>query len=375
MPDRHLTAHRHQRQRSAVDISRFLGRITLPTARQPGYLGLLLIVAAGVLVACAGAAEPPATVGAASSADAAETVEVAGLPTFVPSLTHTPLPPTATHTPTVTPSPTPTPVDTPTPTITPLPSPTPLLINEIPLDSIAVLSTGVRQHIRQIADRGRALSRDPNAFARIGGSVAATQHFMGRFDTGPYDLGPYADLQTAIDYYAGSFSRVGQGAKRGLTARAIFDPTWSDPEFCQPNETVLDCELRLQNPSVIFIVLGTNDIGNADEFEANTRLLVAKVIEQGIVPILATKADRYEGSDDRNNAIIRQLAADLRVPLWDFDLIAGTIPGRGMGSDNVHLTLYDQYDYTVERALQRGYGVYNLTALMMLDAIRQEIAP
>jgi hypothetical protein len=330
--------------------------MVLPAARLPGYLGLLLIVAAVALVACAAAAEPAATAAALFTAEAADTVKVAGLPTFVPSLTHTPLTPTITPTPTVAPTPavTPTPVETPTPTITPLPTPTPLLINEIPLDSIAVLSQGVRQHIRQIADRGRALGRDPNAFARIGGSVAATQHFMGRFDTGPYDLGPYEDLQPAIDYYAGSFSRVGQGAKRGLTARAIFDPTWSDPEFCLPNETVLDCELRLQNPSVVFVILGTNDIGNGAEFEAH---------------------NRFEGSDDRNNSIIRQLAADLRVPLWDFDLVAGTIPGRGMGSDNVHLTLYDQYDYTVERALQRGYGVYNLTALMILDAVRQEIAP
>ena len=336
----------------------------MPAARLPGFLGLLAIVATSTLVTMA-------LVACSGSAEMAETVDSADLPTLLPSLTPTPEPPTATPSPALTP----TPADTPTPTSTPLPSPTPLLINEIPLDSIAVLPEGVRQHIRQIAGRGQALGRDPNAFTRIGGSVAATQHFMGRFDTGPYDLGPYDDLQPTIDYYAGSFSRVGQGAMRGLTTRAVFDPTWSDPEFCLPNESVIDCEIRLQNPSVIIIVLGTNDSGNGDEFEANMRLLVAKVIEQGIVPILTTKADRFEGPDDRNNAIIRQLAADLQVPLWDFDLIAGTIPGRGMGSDNVHLTLYDQYDYTVERALQRGYGVYNLTALMMLDAIRQEIAP
>jgi hypothetical protein len=336
--------------------------------------GGLLTVA---LAACGAPAGPAATTAVLSAVDAVETPELPGLPTYVPSVTHTPLPPTVTPSPTATlpPTITPTPVNTPTPSRTPLPSPTPLLINEIPLDSIAVLPEGVRQHIRQIAARGRALGRDPNAFARVGGSVAATQHFMGRFDTGPYALGPYEDLQPTIDHYEGSFSRVGQAAKRGMTARALFDPTWSDPEFCQPNEAALDCELRLQNPSVIFIVLGTNDIGNGEEFAANARQVVAEVIEQGIVPILATKADRFEGTDDRNNRIVRGLAADLQVPLWDFDLVAGTLPGRGMGADEVHLTLYDQYDYTAERALQRGYGVYNLTALMILDAIRQEIAP
>lgn len=298
-------------------------------------------------------------------------LEPAPSPTPLPSVTPSPLPPTAT----TEPSATLTPADTPVPTETPLPTPTPVLINGMSLDEVLVLPEGVRQHIRQIADRGRALGRDPNAFARVGGSVAATQHFMGRFDTGPYDLGPYSHLQTTIDAYSGSFSRVGQAAMLGLTSLAVFNPTWADPDFCLPNEAVIDCEIRLQNPSIMIVVLGTNDIGKGQDFEDNLRQLVAYLIEQGIVPILATKSDRFEGPDDRNNIIIREVAADLQVPLWDYDRIAATIPGRGMGSDEVHLTLYDQYDYTEERAFQRGYGVYNLTALMMLHAIRQEIAP
>lgn len=341
-----------------------LTRITIP----------VLFACALLLAACTGSGQSGTA--AATTADPAEDSKSPGLPTLAPSVTPT-TPPTNTPVPTQTlpPTYTPTPVNTPTPSPTPSPTPTPVLFNGVLLDSVLVLPDGVRQHIRQIAERGRALGRDPNAFARIGGSVAATQHFMGRFDTGPYDLGPYADLQPTIDYYAGSFSRVGLGAMRGLTAHGVLDPTWSDPEFCLPNETVADCEIRIQNPSVIIVVLGTNDIGAGTKFEADLRALLAHLIEQGIVPILATKADRYEGSDDRNNAIIRELAGELQLPLWDFDFISTTIPGRGMGSDDVHLTLYDQYDYTSERAFQKGYGVYNLTALMMLDAVRQEIAP
>ena len=99
------------------------------------------------------------------------------------------------------------------------------------------------------------------------------------------------------------------------------------------------------------------------------------VIDQGVIPVLATKADRYEGSDDRNNKIIREVADRYQIPLWDFDKLAATIPGRGLGGDNVHMTLYDQYDYTAPRAFRTGYGVYNLSALMMLDAIRQLIVP
>jgi len=326
-----------------------------------------------MLAACSQATRP------ASPPDLAaieQTTRPAALPSLVPSVTST-IPPVDTATPAATPTPSATlaPADTSTPSATPRPSPTPVRLSGVPLEHILVLPEAARQHIQQIADRGRALGRDANAFARVGGSVAATIHFMGRFDTGPYDLGPYADLQSTIDYFAGSFGRVGQAAKRGLTANGTLDPVWSDPEFCLPNEAPVDCEIRLQNPSVIIVVLGTNDIGNGQKFEEDLHDLLAHIVEQGIVPVLATKSDRFEGSDNRNNTIIRQMAADLQLPLWDFDRIAGTIPGRGMGADNVHLTLYDQYDYTDETAFERGYGVYNLTALMMLDAVRQVIAP
>ena len=64
---------------------------------------------------------------------------------------------------------------------------------------------------------------------------------------------------------------------------------------------------------------------------------------------------------------------EFKVPLWDFDLLAETLPGRGMGRDNVHLTIFDHYDYTRERAFETGYGLYNLTALMMLFEIWQEM--
>jgi len=249
------------------------------------------------------------------------------------------------------------------------------LLNGLPLDQVLFLPAAVREHVAEIAERGRALGRDGGAFSRIGGSVAATYHLMGRFDTGPYDLGPYAELQPTIDQYAGSFSRVGQGAMRGLTAHAALDPAWSDDTICQPNETPADCEIRQQDPSVALIVLGTNDIGDGQQFEEDMRALLAHLLDQGIVPILVTKADRFEGHDNRNNTIIRSLAAELELPLLDFDLMAGTIPGRGMGSDLVHLVLYDSYDYTDPRALQTGYGVLNLVSLMMLDMVRLVMVP
>jgi len=284
--------------------------------------------------------------------------------------------PTASSTPLPTPVPvaTQTPLSTESPSVTPTPSLTPILINRVDIAQVVSLTPETRDRVREIFAAGQLLGRDPAAFSRLGASIVDTFHFLGRFDAGPYDLGPYAYLEPAIEQYSGSFDHVGVAARRGLTAQASFNPTWAVDEACKANETIIDCEVRLHNPSILLVVLGTNDIFPESEFEENYRSLVAYLINQGIIPVLATKADRFEGEDNRNNLIIRQVAEDFQVPLWDFDLLAETLPGRGMGGDNVHLTLFDYYDYNRDGAYETGYGLYNLTALMMLYEIWQELS-
>jgi hypothetical protein len=92
-----------------------------------------------------------------------------------------------------------------------------------------------------------------------------------------------------------------------------------------------------------------------------------------VIPVLGTKADRIEGPDNTNNNILRRIAADFEVPLWDFDRLAGTMPGRGLDLDNVHLTTFYAHDYTSPLATQRGHAMHNLTALLLLDAIWNEV--
>ena len=95
-------------------------------------------------------------------------------------------------------------------------------------------------------------------------------------------------------------------------------------------------------------------------------------IRSGIIPVLVTKSDRFEG-DDRHNATMRLLATEYAVPLWDFDIVAGTLPNRGLSGDSVHLTMYGVNDYTDPATLSFGYPLSDLTGLMMLDAIRQTV--
>ena len=240
------------------------------------------------------------------------------------------------------------------------------------MDEIVLMSPAVRETVRKTFAVGRELGRNPNAFSKIGDSVALTPHYLTRFDSGHYTLGEYEYLQPAIDHYAGSFERYGVATRIGLHAWSLFDPLWADKEWCLPNEDMVACEIRLHNPSVLLVRLGSNDAGAATAFEENMRAMVDYALQNGIVPILGTKADRFEGPDDRNNTIIRQIAADYNLILWDFDRIAETIPNRGLGGDQVHMTMTDSNDYSDPTSFSRGYPVSDLTALMALYAVYQE---
>lgn len=255
---------------------------------------------------------------------------------------------------------------------TPTPSPavaSAITVNNLALADIVVMPEAVRDHVRAIYQTGQAQGRNPQAFSKLGDSTIENPHFLSRFDVGPYNLGPYAYLQGVIDYFHGSFGRQGVGVRRGLHTWNVFDPMWADPTTCAPGENMLDCELRVHNPAVLFIKLGSNDVGVPDTTARNLRLIVEYCIERGIIPILGTKADRHEGPGNTNNNIVRQIAAEYRVPLWDFDLLADTLPGRGMAPDGVHLTTFYAHDWSLPGAYQSGYGVNNLTALMALDQV------
>lgn len=224
--------------------------------------------------------------------------------------------------------------------------------------------------IRAIFAAGQALGRDPQSFSKLGDSTIENPHFLTRFDQpGAYNLGLWAYLQPMIDFYQGSFGRQGMAVHRGLHTWSVLDPMWADPLNCQPGEDMLACEIRLHNPSVIFIRLGSNDVGIPQEVDRDLRAIVEFCIDSGVIPLLGTKADRHEGGDNINNTIIRQVAADYSLPLWDFDAVAGTLPGRGMANDGVHLTTFYATDYSLPDALTRGYPVHNLLALIMLDQV------
>ena len=252
--------------------------------------------------------------------------------------------------------------------VVPTPAP-PSALMGIAMDAIIVMPDAVKQNIRYIFAHGQALGRNAHAFSKLGDSTIENPHFLTRFDDGPYNLGEYGYLQSAINYFHGSFARQGVAVQRGLHTWSVFDPMWADPYSCQPGEHMLACEFRIHNPSVLFIKLGSNDVGVPDSTDRNLRRIVEYCINNGVIPILNTKADRHEGAGNINNNIVRQIAVDYQIPLLDFDVVAETLPSRGLAFDGVHLTSFFAHDWSSPEAFQRGYGIHNLIALIILDRV------
>ena len=299
-------------------------------------------------------------------------------PTMTPSpiATNTPtvtLPPTPTRLPSSTPTPGgPTPIPG-TPTATPLP---PTSVNNIPIDQFVIMPPAVQANMRQIFAAGQALGRNAHAYSKVGDSTIENPHFMMRFDSGPYNLGQYAYLQDIINAYLGSHARESIAVHRGIHSWSLMNPQWADKDQCEPNEGPLPCEIRLHNPSVAIFRLGSNDVGAPDLFKQSMQDAITYCIQQGVVPIIGTKADRHEGEGNINNNILRDLAASNHLPLWDFDIVAQTLPNAGIDPvDGTHMTFYFAHDYTDPIAFTKGHAIHNLTALIMLDRVWKVLNP
>lgn len=243
--------------------------------------------------------------------------------------------------------------------------------------SLPVIPDTVSERVRQIYRAGQEMGNNPRVFSRIGDCASAAPGFLVGFDRN-YNLGEYGYLQPTIDYFKGSFGRPSYAARAGLNTSGVLSALWN-PEQCQKNETLLDCQYRLDRPAFAIISFGTNEAYYVHRdpavFERNMRVILEKTIAQGIVPVLATKADNVEG-DNSINASIARLALEYEVPLWNFWLAVQPLPNQGM-RDPEHLTsvsFVNFTDFTIPHSMEYGMQVRNLTALQMLDLLRRQLA-
>jgi formylglycine-generating enzyme required for sulfatase activity len=256
-------------------------------------------------------------------------------------------------------------------------------VSSLPPDfwmEMPVVPDHISERVREIYTRGLIMGNNPNAFSKIGDCHSTNPYFLADYDRGAgvYNLGDFSALQPTIDYFKGSFGRESLAAKKGLSTAGVLASLWSDWKQCASNETPLDCEYRRHRPSFAIISLGTNEAYDVKldktPFEGRLRRIIEHSIDQGVVPILSTKADNDEG-DHYINYVTAKLALEYQLPLWNFWRAVQPLPQQGMRNSD-HLTFAPTAsftDYSKPEYLAYGMQMRNLTALQVLDLVRREI--
>lgn len=230
----------------------------------------------------------------------------------------------------------------------------------------------ISDRVVEIYRKGLELGNNPRAFSKVGDCGSTPAWFLGNFDLSEkyYSLGDHHYLKPIIQEFQGSFERTSLAAKSGFNASSIFAPIWANREFCQPGESPLACEYRYHRPMFAIITLGTNDIWHQEDFEPQMRKIIEISIENGVIPILSTKADNLEGDHSINDTIAR-LAVEYEIPLWNYWLAVQPLPNHGLQKDGAHLT-WGPTKFDDPQALETAWTIRNLTALQILDAVWQK---
>ncbi len=239
--------------------------------------------------------------------------------------------------------------------------------------------SGITAHAREIFLAGQALGNRADAFSLVGDSNTDNPAFLAPFDQGNYDLGPYGDLELTIHYFKGSFSRHSPAAVGGFSTAKVLNPA-NAGSGCAAGETPLACEYRLQKPSVALILLGTGDQHAWSGFEGRYRQIIEYTVKQGIVPVLITKADDLESTEDSGpagfiNGVIVRLSQEYDVPLLNLRQAVDPLPNRGCKPDGFHYNTPpdgQSANFTGDH-LNYGFNMRNLTALQILDALRRYV--
>jgi hypothetical protein len=226
------------------------------------------------------------------------------------------------------------------------------------------------------------------AFSKVGGAGMASQNFMVPFASDQYNLGNYDSLQGTIDFYRAtpvrpsvdpsinSFNVTSIAASEsGFAVDALMAPVVADP-LCQGvGSSPLECEYNLTKPAIALISFDAADVIYMDPsvFRSELQALVNMTMSQhGVIPVLATipATDSISTAQltEYNRAIVEiaTQSSGTGLPLWNL--------WRAMQEHGIS----DPYSVASngparfgDQALNNGYNVRNLTALQVLDAIRQ----
>jgi hypothetical protein len=229
-----------------------------------------------------------------------------------------------------------------------------------------VIPENIDPSLRKVYEAGLRLGNDPHAFSIFGDCQTRPDEFFGVFE---WDTDLVASLspglQETIENFNGSFTRESSTSQDGTTPGSLLWTQWHLGNFgCTFAETPVECELRTHRPSFVIIQVGTHFESRNTEY---LRRIITQLIEAGVVPILATKADNRE-LDHRINRDMVLLASEYDLPLWNFWASVSDLPNHGLYTRSDRPLQGDIY-FTEEAA-----HIHRMTGLEALDAVWRAIS-
>ncbi|MBK8693176.1 MAG: SGNH/GDSL hydrolase family protein [Deltaproteobacteria bacterium] len=235
--------------------------------------------------------------------------------------------------------------------------------------------------VRAIRADGLSRGNRANVFAKIGDSITEAGGFLQDIGDGYFNLARFAWLQPTIGYFnsvrfsdnRNSFSRYSGSAMGGWIS--------SQPLDGDPNSPLRN-ELNATRPLYGIVMIGTNDLDRTtlETYTANLTRIVTIMEEFGTVPIVSTIPDRNDQAAPAArvpsfNEAIRALARSRNLPLIDYWVPMHDLPARGISDDGIHPSIWrnggdPQATDFRDVALQYGYNLRNVTALLMFDRLR-----
>lgn len=223
----------------------------------------------------------------------------------------------------------------------------------------------VSQAAINLWEKGVKEGNDPHAFSVLGDCHSAPNVLFGRFADAAYlDEPAYRPYRKTLKFFQGSWDRSFITVANGMSVASVFNPLWAQNSACKQGESPLKCELRVHNPSILIISLGTNWGGrDPDEFEDYLRQIVDFSLEAHVLPIIATKGDPAGLNNPLNERMVR-VAYDYDIPLWNFWAAIQDLPDQG-------LKPWDRGGVYLSEA---AWVVKRDTGLMALDDVRKRLS-
>jgi hypothetical protein len=260
-------------------------------------------------------------------------------------------------------------------------------ISALPL--VTSIEGDVLNTLRSIYQSGQGMSPAPNPgiFSAVG-DVPPGQ-LMADLGDGTGDFGDLADagelgnlvfyyVSTALPEGGNSFQSGGAlGSNPNWRAADLLDPANADPSFCS-GASPLECELTVNQPAIVFVMVGRNDVLSGtplDQFQNSLQTIVQTIVNHGAIPVLTTIPGDPAAVPAINdyNSVIATIAADDHLPLinvWRWAMSASNT----MIAPDLTLTSPGPTDQFTRDALDNfGAPGRNLLILRELVAIKNAV--